>query len=459
MSHFQILKPPPLNVSISVEELRQRLQNADKIAHLAELAKVLAGLPPSETGQNVAREIKERLAACLVDHALPESFPMEAEAKSGYQKQSAAWLYLAQAYAGWLSTSGGEPAGQLLSDALFCLRQVVTIAGICHWPLLKGLWADVHRLYRMGKQKRIVQQSKRRHRNDSYAVAKQAYIHLLMLGLVDLAALRPIEIRWLDALLEKWVSQVRLVKDAEAGWGLDVQGDQVARWSKGQSRPRLDFTELMSLLDSHLSLAQRNGRFQSSLSVQTIDLELVQLWRRSWETGAGPSEANTLKGPGELVFGLTGVFHRMRGEVIPGSAVKSMNGWITVQKDGVQVGDLAGLFDPGSRRLQAVAVVDRLYAVGMEGSSISLQLRLLADRVHPVGVQPLYGRFQSYQPALLLQDGKSRLLLPSQPLREGTLLRLLHGDSVYPVRLGGGHYPALGVLGFTCESAARQIQK
>ncbi len=367
-----------------------------------------------------------------------------------YQDLSAAWLNLARLHVAWLEATEGKRMGQRLTEALFCLRQVVVIAGVCHWPLLKGLWLDVHRLYRLGRRKGVARAS----------TAENAYIHLLMLGLVDLAALRPVEVRWLDGLLEKWVPLVGLVKDAEPGWGIDGRIDRAACWSEGASRVRLDFRRLLALLDDHQLLAGRAGRFHPDSSARAIELELLRMWRRRWETGTGPQDGSLLTERAELVLGFAAIFRRLRGEDVSGLPVEPAKEWVRVSGREVRIGDLVGLFESGGSRLRTLAVVDRLYAAGLEGAGLSLRFRTLADQVQAVGLQPWEGRFQTYQPALLLEDGEAlRLVLPLQDLPEGTRLRLLCSSAVYPVRLDRRHHPAQEVVSFSCHSAASSPQK
>lgn len=452
MSRFQLLnKPPTANTSVSIAKLRQQIKTYGVLAQLPQLANVAL----TKEGYDLAEEIKRHLTACLAAQQLPDGFPMTGELKRSYQKQSAAWLHLARVYVAWLQAAEEKLAGQLLADALFCLRQVIVIAGICHWPLPKGLWLDIHRLYLAGRKRQVAQRTSPMGRSDRAARVEKAYIHLLMLGLVDLAGLRPVEVRWLDGLLEKWVPLVKLVEDVEVGWVIDGRADQAARWSGGKPGLRLDFSRLIALLDDHGGLTSQAGRFQPDLSCQTIDLELLQLWRRKWESGTSLPDGRTWTKRAELIFGFAGIFQRLRGGSAPGLPVEATNEWIRILGESVQVGDLTGLFEPGGSRLQALAVVDRLSASGLEGAGISLQLRTLANRVCAVGLQPLHGQFQTYQPALLLEgNGKLHLILQLQSLSEGAILRLLHGSSVYPIRLGRRHHPALGVLSFTCHSAA-----
>ncbi len=445
MSQFHILKQPASDAPVSVEALSRWIQAGGEPAQLPELA----GLPCSAAGRRLAEAVKRRLTERLTGQALPERFPMPREQKRRYQALSAAWLNLARLHAVWLQAADEKAAGQRLTEALYCLRQVVVIAGMCHWPLLKGLWSDVHRLYRLGRRKG----------GGRASTAENAYVHLLMLGLVDLAALRPVEVRWLDGLLEKWVPLVGLVKDAEPGWGIDGRIDRAARWGEGTLRVRLDFRRLLALLDDHRALAGQAGRFHPDSSDRTIELELLQMWRGRWERGSRRPDGPVLTERAELVLGFAAIFRRLRGEEVSSIPVRPVRAWVRVPGHGVRIGDLVGLFEPGGSRLRTLAVVDRLYVAGRE-EGLNLQFRALADRVRAVGLQPWQGRFQTYQPALLLEDGEGlRLVLPLQELPEGTRLRLLHGSAVYPVRLDRRRHPAQGVVSFSCHSAASLPQK
>jgi len=455
MSQFHILKQPASDGPVSVEALSRWIQAGGEPAQLPELA----GLPCSAAGRRLAEAVKRRLTERLAGQALPERFPMSREQKRSYQRFSAAWLNLARLHVAWLQAADGKAAGRWLSEALYCLRQVVVIAGMCHWPLSKDLWSDVHRLYRLGRQKRVAGLGGARRPFERGGSADNAYVHLLMLGLADLAALRPVEVRWLDGLLEKWAPLVGLTKDAEPGWGIDGRIDRPVRWSEGTPRVRLDFRRLLALLDDHRALAGQAGRFHPDSSDRTIELELLQMWRWQWERGTGRPDGPVLTERAELVLGFAAIFRRLRGEEVSSIPVRPVRAWVRVPGHGVRIGDLVGLFEPGGSRLRTLAVVDRLYVAGRE-EGLNLQFRALADRVRAVGLQPWQGRFQTYQPALLLEDGEGlRLVLPLQKLPEGTRLRLLHGSAVYPVRLDRRRHPAQGVVSFSCHSAASLPQK
>ncbi len=445
MSQFRLLERPDTAGPVSVEALSRWIQAEGEPAPLPELG----GLPCSAAGRRLAEAVKRRLTERLAAQGLPERFPMSREQKRRYRVLSAAWLNLARLHVAWLQAAEGKAAERWLSGALFCLRQIVVVAGMCHWPLSKDLWSDVHRLYLLGRRKAVERAS----------TAENAYVHLLMLGLADLAALRPVEVRWLDGLLEKWAPLVGLVKDAEPGWGVDGRVDRPARWSEGTLRVRLDFRRLLALLDDHRTLAGQAGRFHPDSSDRAIDLELLQMWRGRWERGSRRPEGPLLTERTELVLGFAAIFRRLRGEAVPGLPVRPVRAWVRVAGNGVRIGDLAGLFEPGTSRLRSLAVVDRLYVAGRE-EELRVQFRTLADRARAVGLQPWQGRFQTYQPALLLdEDVGLRLILPLQDLPEGTRLRLLHGSAIYPVRLGRRRHPALGVMSFACHRAASPFQK
>ncbi len=456
MSQFRLLEGPVSSGPVSVEGLSRRILVEGELAQSSELA----GLPCSEGGRRLAETVRRYLTERLEGQVPPARFPLSVEQKRRYQRLSAAWLNLARLYTAWLQAADEKAVGRWLTEALFCLRQVVVIAGICHWPVSKDLWSDVHRLYRLGRQKRVAGLGGVRRPFERVARADNAYIHLLMLGLADLAALRPVEVRWLDGLLEKWAPLVGLTKDAEPGWGVDGRGDRPARWSEGAPRVRLDFRRLLALLDDHRALAGQAGRFHPDSSAPTIDLELLQLWCRRWDSGPARPNRPPLTDRIELILGLDAIFRRLRGEAVTGLPVEPVKAWVRIPGCGMQIGDLVGLFEAGGSRLRSLAVVDRLYAAGREEGGLRVQFRTLADRVRAVGLQPWQGRFRSYQPALLLEeDAGLRLILPLQDLPEGTRLRLLHGSAVYPVRLGRPHHSALGVMSFSCHRAASPIQK
>lgn len=448
-------------------ELALRVADAEDLSALLPCIQELAGQPYSKSAERLSRKIRERLQGYMTELSLPQGFPMTATEMEPWHRLETAWKGLAQAQAAWLIVAGDGVETCLAIEGLYCLRQILLLRGMSHCPVPEGLWLDVHWIYtatlESGSAFRRVRRAFLRHR--SRTTIEWEYIHTLWLGLSDPFSMTAQELLALDSLLEKWVPMMKLYADGQTGWTIHEKSDSPAQWGTKKDCLRLDFSQFFAFLESQQDLASRFGRFEwAERPDDTVPGELLEHWKSLWEHHAGEGSGGVEGQQIEVEIGLSRVFGRLQGEQ-PSGAVISVadNQWWRLEEGGrVRVGDLVGLFGVNDESFERLAVVARLSQECGEDVRVRLQLEELKGWVFPVGVQPLYpgDRPLAYQRGLLLQQqDQSILMVAWQRLDEGTVVRLLSGEKVFPVRLSRRHNIARDLLAFACESVAREFQK
>ncbi len=452
--------------SLSVTELSQRVSQANDLFAWYSCAQELASLPYSRSAERLGSKIREALQAWRMSQELADAYPLPSAMAERWRALEAAWRALAQTYARWMMSGESRVEMRSATEALFCLRQIVLLCGLAHWPVPEGLWLDVHWIYSSNLELGAVQQRIRRSflRHRFRTTIEWEYIQTVLLGMTDLFSLLPQEVLALDSLGEKWVAMVKLHSDDQAGWGIDEDSDVPVDWRTTGEGLRLDLTDLMEFLDSQHDLVGSLGRYEwIEQPTDTVSSALLDHWRKIWTHADAEDQGDVDLDQAEVEIGLEAVFGRLQGgspsaaSVIVADSERVLSGC-----EAVQVGDLLGLFGHEDGSPDGLAVISRLWWDDGEEFVVQVRLHKLEGEVFPVGVQPLYRGEQpcAYQRGLLLNTPDHMMLILSvQPLDEGAIVRILSGNKMYPVRLLSHDTFARGLLGCVCESAAGQFQK
>ena len=427
----------------------------------------LAGQPYSKSVERLSRKIRQRLQGNMRELSLPRRFPVTATELESWQRLEAAWKSLAQAQGAWLIDAGDGVEANLAIEGLYCLRQILLLRGLSHRPVPEGLWLDVHWIYTATLEAGSARQQVRRSflRHHSRTTIEWEYIHTIWLALSDPFSLTANELLALDSLLEKWVPMMNLYADGQTGWTIHEKTDVPAQWEAGKEGMRLDFSQFFAFLESRQDLVSRLGRFEwDEHPDDTLPARLLEHWESLWEHHAWDGLAGVEGQQTAVEIGLSKLFGRLQGEPSSGAVMTATaNQWWRLEEaSGVRVGDLVGLFDGNDDSLTRLAVVAKLSQETGDDTRVWLQLVELQGQVLPAGVQPLYAgeRPLTYQRGLLLQQEKRLILLVAQQrLEDGTVVRLLCGEKVFPVRLSQRDNIARNLLAFACESVAREFQK
>ncbi len=466
MTHYHYLKFESVEPSLSLSELSERISAAmgDPTA-LSACARELARHAWSVEAEKLAAAVGEGLQDWMNDRPLPGSYPLPAAEAAQWGQLAAGWRALAGGHGRWIETAGRAVTGAVV-DALHCLRQVVMVAGLTHWPVPEGLWLDVHALYRLGLEAGCAQKKIRKGflRHHSRTTLEGEYVQILLLGLTDPWRQLPREWLALDSMVEKWAPLLALRTDGGEGWYVEGSRDLPAEWRQGGEGVRLDLAGLLAFLDDHEELASSLGRFEWVAHPDTtVSRALLAYWRRIWSHLPEPVAEIPTADVVELEVGLDAIFDRCRGERMSGvKVVATGRGMWQVTGRPLQIGDLMAVFDAGGREITGLGVVSRIEGNGPDDPSVGIQLQALHGKVVPVAVQPLVRSAQpcACQRGLLLHgEGEPTLLLAWQPFREGGVVRLLAGDKTYPVTLTSRRNPARDIMACLCGSAAGRFQK
>ena len=465
MTNYHYVNSSPARSSIPLKELAKRIAEAgNDLVALSACVQELSSLPHSGAAEKLAGEVRSTLQREM-NLALPASYPMTSEETSRWRQLVSAWRALAPAHIRWMGV-GSRNGTAAAMDALSCLRQIVLLCGVTHWPVPEGLWLDVHGIYNAGLESDSAGKRLRRPylRHHSRTTIEWEYLQTILLGVTDPWSQLPQELMAMESMAEKWVSMVKIGTDLRPGWYIDRYADRPAKWCPSGEGVSLDFTELLEFLDGHRELASPVGRFEwVDQPDDTLSIALLDHWRGIWTEASLCVDDHLEIDQAELEVGLNAIFDRCQTRLSSGAVIfTAESNWCKVEGHSLQVGDLLAVFDPAGNQIERLAVVCRIRCDGGDIPDLRLQMRTLEGQAIPVGVQPLYrgARPCDYQRGLLIDaQGTSRLILAWQPFRKGIIVRLLSGNEIYPVRLLSRENFARGVLSCVCESAGSQFQK